>query len=602
MNNIKYENKSTNKTNKRIKNQKYSPQKIPKRPKSYNKKQKSSSKRIKSNKRKNLKKNNKESEYKEDNYNFSEKEFSNKKKSNKKSIAKGKTNNEFNNNKDDMIKEKKSKDNAKLKKKVKNKNSNFNNINNIIDDINEFNDNINEKIETIENKKVAIKTLINDYKIIDAKDETSNNTNINTINNNQTNKEENSLSINRPTNSNTFSAFEKMNFKTKIKQESQVNSIIINNTNKIINNTINSNYLTNIIISPEHDRKDTTIINNINNNIIKNLQFIPKQIHNKVYGKIINNKRVIFGLSYGPKKDPSPPKLIKKRKRRRLKNILNFNKYQEKIKEMSNNLINNNEFRYIFQSNHKIAKNYFHVKIDIISPRKYNGNKSQKSGSEDSIPKLKIGRKRGRRRRKHVREEEIDDFEISSISKLKKNLKKTDGDMELLFNKSSVEKSSRTKSPQKQNIKSTEISSQNISKEHKNKAQLENNKKMDIEIREEFNNHNNSSFESNNNKNSNNDDMENLEFFSLTSTPEAKKRLRNNFNNTKYYPDEQRIRRKHKKRKNREINSNDGNKSNYNDSQFSINILNDEKNQDYDNMDVDVDLSNSYYDNKNKNN
>ena len=85
---------------------------------------------------------------------------------------------------------------------------------------------------------------------------------------------------------------------------------------------------------------------------------------------------------------------------------------------MSNNLINNNEFRYTFQSNHKIAKNYWHVKIDIISPRKYLGNKSQKSGSEETIPKLKIGKKRGRKKRKPIRDEDLDDFEIISISKL----------------------------------------------------------------------------------------------------------------------------------------------------------------------------------------
>ena len=605
-NNLEQENKIINKKTK------YSPAHISKRQKSFNKnknqnssiKGKKSGQKEKSNnkmndyfdetnnKKKNIRKsidtiNKEENLYltnKKNNINKS------KKKNTKKNRIKGVKTKIINDN--FMNKKNKVENSSKIKKIGKNKN----NINNIINfnDINDFNDNIHEKIETIENKKVAIKTLINDYKIIETKEEINEindepiyNSNVNVIN----------------TKTSPIEILEKINFKTTQENNNitnKINTNANNNNNNIIINNINKNknYLANIIINPDFDIKGIKPI-------INSIEVAPKPIQKKVYGKLINNKRVIFGVWNKPKNE-SPPKLIKKRRRRRrLRNILNYNKYQErKMKEISNKLIQNNEFRYIFQSNHRISKNYWHAKIDIISPKKYLGNKSQRSVTEESLPKLKIGKKRGRKKKNHNTDNDIDEDEISFISELKKNLKKTDGDVELLFNKSSIEKSSRTKSPVKQNIKSTEISSQNISKEHKNKMHFDNNniRKSAVKIREKEFNEN--SFESNN-RNSLNDDYENLEFFSLTSTPEAKKKLRNNFNNPKYvFPNEQRMRRRYRKRKNKDINSinNDENKSNLNDSQFSINILNDEKNQDYNNIDVDVDLSNSYYDNKNKNN
>lgn len=623
---------------------KYSPPPITKRPRSYNKKQKSSSKAKKSNQ--------KASKNKKINQSFEEQNNNNNKRSNSlykkgKQVKKNINYNEnksrenyykyFNDNSSNnnfgenykklkhikkkrlrgrtndnslIIKNKNKFENSNLKMKNTNKNNQVDNI--IINNINEYNENYNnEKIETLENKKIAIKALIKDYKIIETKDDN------NHINNQQNNL--NNINI-KP-----GGIFEKINFKTT--QENNINNNRINSDYKNIN--INNNYLTNIIIKPsELDSKDIkSQVNNINN-----LQINQKQIQQKtIYGKIINNKRVIFALYQKPKEESSI-KIIKKRKRRRLKNILNYNKYQERNREIISK-DNSNEFKYLFQSNHKISKNYWHAKIDIISPKKYHLNKSQRSGSEDSYPKIRIGKKRGRKKKKvNNMEEDLDDIEISLISELKKNLKKTDGDVELLFNKSSIEKSSKSKSPLKQNnIKSTEISSQNISKEHKNKPLFEgsgnfnNNKVNNYNSIKKINNNtnnnknkeliNNSNISlgksaveireeegDNNNSFSLNDDAENLEFFSLTSTPEAKKRLRNNFNNPQYvYPNEQRIKRKYKKRKNKDMNSNnnDENKSNYNDSQFSINILK-EKSEEYNN--IDVDLSNSYYENKNKNN
>ena len=98
--------------------------------------------------------------------------------------------------------------------------------------------------------------------------------------------------------------------------------------------------------------------------------------------------------------------------------------------------INDNEFIYLFQSENKISKNYWHTKVDIISPKKYLGIKSQRSSSESSFSKL-LMRKKRRRKKKIINIEDISDEinenDLSLISKLKRNLKKTEGDCELLL-------------------------------------------------------------------------------------------------------------------------------------------------------------------------
>ena len=162
------------------------------------------------------------------------------------------------------------------------------------------------------------------------------------------------------------------------------------------------------------------------------LPIFPIRFFNKpVYGKLLNNKRVIFGLIHRPKEDFHKFLKKKRRRRRRLKNVLNYKKYQEKLKEMPNYVNNNNEFKYIFETSHRIAKNYWHVKVDIVNSRKY----WDYTDSDETYGKIRVGKRRGRRRRREH------NAEINIISELRKNLEKTDGDMELLFNGDSLENS-----------------------------------------------------------------------------------------------------------------------------------------------------------------
>ena len=169
------------------------------------------------------------------------------------------------------------------------------------------------------------------------------------------------------------------------------------------------------------------------------------------YGKIINNKRVIFSLIYRPKNE-SLLRLAKKkrrRRRRRLKNVLNYKKYQEKLKEMPNYINNNYEFKYLFETSHRIAKNYWHVKVDIVNSMRY----EEYTDSDESFNRMRVGRKRGRKRRRRFNYNDNDDnmAEINAISELRKNLEKTDGDVELLFNRDSIERSSGTPSLMRDN-------------------------------------------------------------------------------------------------------------------------------------------------------
>ena len=111
---------------------------------------------------------------------------------------------------------------------------------------------------------------------------------------------------------------------------------------------------------------------------------------------------------------------------------------------MPNYVNNNNEFKYLFETSHRIAKNYWHVKVDIVNSTRYVGY----SDSDESYTKIKVGRKRGRKRRRmHYNDNDDSNFaEINAISELRKNLEKTDADVELLFNRDSIEKSSGSQS------------------------------------------------------------------------------------------------------------------------------------------------------------
>ena len=543
---------------------KYSPPPITKRAKSYSKKQNSSSKILRSKKKVNKSKEKNQSLEEKDLYNNKRRNNSNKNiyeenKSDIKYKKLKKNNDNKDNSSKNIIKKKNFKNkikNIKNRKSINNNSRNNDNSNDASNNkINNNELNSNNKRERNENKKIEVRAIIIDDKIVDSKhaaNQTQNNLNINNQNlNNNTNNIKNIGNINDNKNSmKPLEVFEKVNFKTALDNN--------NNNMKNLYEDRNKNFLLNSLLNKEREMKK-----------LNNIEIKRKPFEILTYGKIINNKRVIFGV-WQRQKNMTIPKVIRKRKRRRLKNILNYNKYIEKI---SNYIEIENGFRYLFNSNHKISKNYWHTKIDIISPvKKYIGNNSKKSGSEDNFQKLKIGKKRGRKKR---RSDDLDDFEISLFSSLKNDLKKTDDDCEFLFNKSSIENSSKTKSIVKQNnnIKSTEIS-------HKN------------------NQNNNLDEKTNNNKHHNEND-DNIEYLSITSTPEGKKRLRNNFSKSQYvFPYE--VKRKYKKRKNKDINND--NESNFNDSQFSVKILNEQKNHyDYNDIDIDIDLSNSFNNNENDN-
>ena len=285
--------------------------------------------------------------------------------------------------------------------------------------------------EIIGKKKIGVKKLIHNYEILDIKDD-------NKINNeNNTNNNKNNTNIDFINN-----IFQQPEQIPKNNYQSFLGNIITNSTqniNPIITanitniNRITNNYYPSSIYTPRIEVKDPLPLSNIG--IINN---------RPTYGKIINNKRVIFALYHRPKEDFHKLLKKKKRRRRRLKNVLNYKKYQEKLKEMPNYVNNNNEFKYLFETSHRIAKNYWHVKVDIVNSTRYVGY----SDSDESYTKIRVGRKRGRKRRR-IHNNDNDDSnlaEINAISELRKNLEKTDGDVELLFNRDSVEKSSGSQS------------------------------------------------------------------------------------------------------------------------------------------------------------
>lgn len=318
-----------------------------------------------------------------------------------------KTDNQNNlNQKNNFIKE--SEDNQK---KISNKKGDDNNIE-------ENQQNI------VNNKKVGIKTLIYNYQIINIKEDSKINEEKNPQNQN--------IDIEIP----QTIINQQEHFQNISQQQLPINYIdnLQNKNNQIITTNITninriSNYYPSAIYTPRIEIKDPLLISSSN--------LLNKQL----YGKIVNNKRVIFGLFHRPKEDFHKLLKKKRKRRRRLKNILNYKKYQEKLKEMPNYVNTNNEFKYIFETSHRIAKNYWHVKVDIVNSTRY----VDYSDSDESYGKIRVGKKRGRKRRR-IHNDDLNLAQINAISELKKNLEKTDGDMELLFNGDFIEKSSGSQS------------------------------------------------------------------------------------------------------------------------------------------------------------
>ena len=328
-------------------------------------------------------------------------------------------------------------ENQKIQKKKNNLTNNITDKKNT-SSINKDIVNENEQ-DIIGKKKIGVKKLIHNYEILDIKDDNKINNEINPINPTN-NIKNNSITIDFINN-----AFQQPEQIPKVNYQSLLGNIITNTTqniNPIITaNITNINRITNnyypypsSIYTPRIEVKDPLPLSNIN--IINS---------RPTYGKIVNNKRIIFGLYHRPKEDFHKILKKKKRRRRRLKNVLNYKKYQEKLKEMPNYVNNNNEFKYLFETSHRIAKNYWHVKVDIVNSTRY----VDYSDSDESYTKIKVGRKRGRKRRRMHNNNDNDDSnfaEINAISELRKNLEKTDADVELLFNRDSLEKSSGSQS------------------------------------------------------------------------------------------------------------------------------------------------------------
>ena len=350
-------------------------------------------------------------------------------------------------NSDRSIKERNRKEKNSFTKNENQKNSGKkNNDNKKSNEQKDNDDYVENKQSIISNKKVGVKTLIYNYKIININEDNKINEENNPQNPNLTIDIPNSL-INQ---SNQFPNIPNTQKFPLNPPNYFLNSPSINNINNINNSIITtnitninriSNYYPSTIYTPRIELKEPLMTNNF-------------PFNNKpIYGKMVNNKRTIFGLCKRPKEDLHKILKKKRRRRRRLKNVLNYKKYQEKLKEMPNYVNNNNEFKYIFETSHRIAKNYWHVKVDIVNTKKY---LDYFSDSDESYGKIRVGKRRGRKRKRfNYGNDEMNEMklaEINAISELKKNLEKTDGDVELLFNRDSIEKSSGEQSFMRDNF------------------------------------------------------------------------------------------------------------------------------------------------------
>ena len=348
----------------------------------------------------------------------------------------------------------------------------------------------------------------------------------------------------------------------------------------------------------------TKNIQNENQNMNKKNNEEKQEIQNtenkdiKMIGKNVDGKRKIFALEKKPYEIPENlsvkiNNIITGKKRKNDNNIENEKsdkikrnelktewKYKktEKFNTDKNNMIPLKEeekypieneiifYSHIFKKPQQQRKWY--LKIESLS------KKNKNSPSEKKIYKRKY--KKTYKKRK-LKEEDIDDIEISGeandlkeskeIKKLKKNLEKKDGDCEMLLNhnlNNSPGKSSKSENNNKQlnntnkqnnnnnntqqvpNIRSTEVSSKETAPNNQNQLNNNNNQNInnnnleninninknesqktpiEINIEDDMDSYNSLESSQNNKKNIHNDVVS-----ILSSTPSARKKLRNPIN------------------------------------------------------------------------
>ena len=294
-----------------------------------------------------------------------------------------------------------------------------------------------------------------------------------------------------------------------------------------------------------------------------------------------------------------PPMNIKQSK----ENSIQINPHQVKKNSLINfpnpsplkNNANTNQINVVldlrFNFGNRNKKKFF-AEIEELSPRKLLGNKTSRTNSDLNI---RIRRKRGRKKKKDL-EKKLDSCDIEVSGAISDSIRKNN-DIERSVNQYSIElegldKSSSMNMHLNKNIKSTEeISSQNTSKEQNKQSfslanlNLINDNNLNNVHRRHKNGH--QKHKKNDQKDNayyihigdeddeinlnRNKQEENLEIFSLTSTPEAKKRLRNNnLNNYKNVYTIDQPKRGRKRHKN--IRQNDIRQSNANNSEEFIDL------------------------------
>ena len=355
-----------------------------------------------------------------------------------------------------------------------------------------------------------------------------------------------------------------LNSKEKGNELNNTNSII-NNKDKDTNNNIQENKpiekkaLIHQEIEHQHETKRAIfgiVQNRIEIPATINKENIIEQTNNNL---ITQNYNAIFpSMTIKQSKENSiqinpinPPQT-------KTNSLINFPTSISPLRNNNTNQINVVlDLRFNFGTRQK--KNFF-AEIEELSPNKLLGNKTNRTNSDLNI---RIRRKRGRKKKKYL-EKKLDSCDIEVSGAISESIRKNDIDRSI--NKYSIElegldKSSSMNMPLNKNIKSTEeISSQNTSKEQNkqsfslanlnliNDNNLNNvhrrhykntfhqrHKRNDLRDNSYFIRINEDDDEINLNNLNNRNQDENLEIFSLTSTPEAKKRLRHNNNNLNHY-------------------------------------------------------------------
>ena len=329
----------------------------------------------------------------------------------------------------------------------------------------------------------------------------------------------------------------------------------------------------------ENDNKE-----NIGDNEITNNNNINNKNDDKIKDKIRNSKEakpLEKKILLQPKKDDTPPspkknifsifrntiQISASKAINKIKPELKFKIIKEikvnsiqidAVKKPKENITNLElDFRFNFEK--KEHKTNFFVEIEEITPKKLLGNKTYRSNSDHQVNIIK---KRGRKKKKLLNENNINknnnlgnyDIEVSIGSEKQKQ--KSENKFSIEFDYASSQHTSKDQG--KNNLSISNINSINennnvinlgkntnkFRKKNKNKNKIDS---SFIRIAEEDDDDNDDiDFKIINNN------EENVEIFSLESTPEAKKKLRNNninLNQDIYDLEEKKIKKRKKRKK-----------------------------------------------------